>query len=393
MVDYHPYDEDLFADPYPVYRQLRDEAPAYFVEEFDAWFLSRFEDIWQVNMNFKALSSAQGTTPGHLLVADTPVNTSLASMDGKQHSAHRGLMSPTFKPGAVKALEARIRSFAEEAADEVLPRGEFDVVHDYAAQIAIRTVCMIGGFPEEDAQQLLGWVNPIFEREPGRRGMPDRGHQAAREMYLYFLDLIKRNRADPEKTTGLLRLLLTTDLEGGLEPLDMAAYCTLLLIGGTDTFPKSFANTVLRLHEHPDQGARVRAQPELVLDAFHESLRFRTPTQMLGRTLVKDIPIHDQTMRAGQKVMFLFASANRDEREFPDPDRFDIERRPPRFLAFGCGPHLCLGMHVARLEARLGLEVLFDRTSALELDLDRAEPLRTEFVQGFKSLPTRFQAA
>jgi cytochrome P450 len=393
MVDYHPYAEAVFDDPYPVYRKLRDEQPAYFVEEFDAWFLSRFEDIWQINMNFKALSSAQGTTPGHLLVADTPVNTSLASMDGKRHSAHRGLISPTFKPGAVKGLEPQIRRFADEAADAVLARGEFDVVQDYAARIAIRTVCMIGGFPEEDADQLLGWVNPIFEREPGLRGMPEAGHLAAREMYLYFLDLIKQHQASPDETSGLLHLLLTTDLEGGLQPLDMAAYCTLLLIGGTDTFPKSFANTVLRLYEQPDQGARVRANPDLIPDAFHESLRFRTPTQMLGRTLLRDVEIHDQTLREGQKVMFLFASANRDEREFPNPDVFDIERRPPRFLAFGCGPHLCLGMHVARLEARLGLEALFARIGEFEIDLDRAEALRTEFVQGFKSLPLTFQAA
>jgi cytochrome P450 len=393
MVDYHPYSEEIFDDPYPVYRQLRDEQPAYYVEEFDAWFLSRFEDIWQLNMNFKALSSANGTTPGHLLVGDTPVNTSLASMDTTRHSAHRGLISPTFKPGAVRTLEGQVRKFAEDAADSILPRGEFDVVHDYAANIAIRTVCMIGGFPVEDADQLLGWVNPIFEREPGKRGMPEAGHLAAREMYLYFLDLIKQHQANPDATSGLLNLLLTTDLEGGLEPLDMAAYCTLLLIGGTDTFPKSFANMLLRLYENPQQGERVRANPDLILDAFHESLRYRTPTQMLGRTLLRDVEIHDQTLREGQKVMFLFASANRDEREFPDPDEFDLERRPPRHLAFGVGPHLCLGMHVARLEAKLGLEALFARIGKFEIDLDRAERLRTEFVQGFKSLPVTFEAA
>jgi cytochrome P450 len=390
MVEYHPYSEALFEDPYPTYRKLRDEQPAYFVEEFDAWFLSRFEDIWQVNMNFKALSSSHGTTPGHLLAQDTPVNTSLASMDGKQHSAHRGLISPTFKPGAVKGLEARIRGFAVDAMEAALPKGEIDVVHDYAAQLAIRTVCMVGGFPEEDAQQLLSWVNPIFEREEGKPGMPEAGHQAARQMYLYFLDLIKQHKGNPEAAEGLLRLLLTTDLEGGISDLDIAAYCSLLLIGGTDTFPKSFANVMLRLHEHPEQGARVRANPELISDAFNESLRYTTPTQMLGRTLTRDIEVHGETMREGQKVMFLFASSNRDDREFENPDVFDIDRRPPRFLAFGCGPHLCLGMHVARLEARLGLEEFFARVREFDVDVDRAERLRTEFVHGYKSLPVRF---
>jgi hypothetical protein len=311
-------------------------------------------------------------------------------MDGKRHAAHRGLISPTLKPGAVKGLEARIRQFAVDAMETALPRGELDVLQDYAAQIAIRTVCMVGGFPVEDAQQLLSWVNPIFEREEGQRGTPDAGHQAARQMYLYFLDLIKEHKGKSETAEGLLRLLLTTDLEGGISDLDIAAYCSLLLIGGTDTFPKSFANTMLRLHEHRDQAARVRADTELVADAFNESLRYTTPTQMLGRTLTRDIEIHGETLREGQKVMFLFASANRDDREFENPDVFDIERRPPRFLAFGCGPHLCLGMHVARLEARVGLEEFFARICDFDVDIDRAKRLRTEFVQGFKSLPVRF---
>jgi cytochrome P450 len=392
MIEYHPYSDSVLEDPFPSYQRLRDERPACYVEEFDAWFLSRFEDIWRMNMNFKALSSEHGTTPGHLLAADTPVNTSLASMDGKRHSAHRGLISPTFKPGAVKTLEPTIRKFAAEAMEAALGGGEFDVVQDYAAQIAIRTVCAVGGFPAEDAQQLLSWVNPIFEREEGKRGTPDAGHQAAREMYLYFLRLIKQQRSDPSAATGLLRLLLTTDLEGGLSDLDIAAYCSLLLIGGTDTFPKSFANIMLRLHEHPDQAARVRSNRDLIGDAFNESLRYSTPTQMLGRTLVRDVELHGETLRAGQKVMFLFASANRDEREFESPEVFDIGRRPPRFLAFGCGPHLCLGMHVARLEARLGLEEFFTRVGDFEVDVERAQRLRTEFVRGYKTLPVRVTA-
>ena len=393
MIDYNPYSDAVIDDPYPFYRRLRGEAPAYYIEEFDAWFLSRFEDIWQVNQNFAALSAENGTTPGHLLARDTRVNTSLTSMDGKRHAAHRGLISPTFKPGAVKGLEPLIRRFAAEAMEEALPRGEFDVVGDYAARIAIRTVCSLGGFPIEDADLLLSWVNPIFEREPGRRGMTPDGHHASREMYLYFLDRIKDLRADPAEATGLLQLLLSTGLEGGLSDLDIAAYCSLLLIGGTDTFPKAFSNTVLRLHEHPDQAAQVRSDPALIPDAFNESLRYTTPTQMLGRTLVQDVEIHGETMQAGQKVMFLFPSANRDEREFANPDVFDLRRRPPRFLAFGCGPHLCLGMHVARLEARMGLEQLFARVRHFEVDTSRAVRLRTEFVQGFKSLPVRFEVA
>ncbi len=391
MVHYDPFAEQNLADPYPIYRTLRDEAPVYYVEEFDSWFLSRFEDIWNVNSDFRALSNANGTTPGQLLTKDTAINPSLASMDPPRHSKFRGLIAPHFKPGAVKKLEPQVRGFARGALDAFLDRGECDILNEYAARIAIQVVCLFGGLPVEKTDTMLGWVNDIFDREAGHRGLTEAGHRSAREMFFYLLDHVKQQRKDPDKAGGLLKLLLTTDLEGGLSDPDVTAYLTLLLIGGTDTFPKSFTNTVVRLWEHPDQRARVVADPNLGASAFEESLRHRTPTQMLGRTLVRDVALHGETMREGQKVMFLFASANRDEREFEDPDSFDIDRSRPRTLAFGHGPHVCLGAHVARLEARVGLEELFARIGDYDVDLDNAEWLHTEFVQGYKNLPLRFE--
>jgi cytochrome P450 len=394
MVEYDPYDPEVLEDPYPIYSQLRAEAPAYYIEEFDTWFLSRFEDIWQINTNFKALSSQNGTTPGQLLTRDTAVNRSLASMDAPRHSLHRALISPTFKPGRVRKLEPQIREFARSTLQQAMAGGEeFDLLQDYAAQIAIRTVCLVGGLPAENLDTALGWVNGVFEREPGHRGTTESGMRGMRDMYVHFLELVKSRRENPDGTEGILHLLLTTDLEGGLSDLDIVHYLTLLLIGGTDTFPKSLTNTVYQLELQPEAKAEVRANPDLITEAFHETIRYNTPTQMLGRTLVEDVELHGHTLHAGQQVMFLFASANRDDREFENPDVYDLHRRPPRILAFGCGPHLCLGMHVARLEARIALEEFFAAVSDYEVQADRADWLRTEFVRGFTSLPVKFKRA
>lgn len=391
MVDYHPYSDAIYDDPYPVYKRLRDDSPAHYIGEFDCWFLSRFEDIWQTNLNFKALSSAQGSTTGQLLVQDTPVNPSLAGLDPPRHTLHRGLISPTFKPGAVSALEPRVRAFARDALAPCLERGEIDAVRDYALRIASQTVCLIGGLPFEDAPRMVPWVNAIFEREDGHRGCTANGLQAMRDMFFYFLELVKERRSDPEACEGLLRLFLSTDVDGGFDDGQIASTLSLLLTGGTDTFPKALSNTIYQLWRHPEQKAEVLARPDLGLAAFNETLRYNTPTQMLGRTLLEDIEIHGQTLRKGQKLMFLWASANRDEREFDDPDRFDLHRRPPRILAFGAGPHLCLGMHVAKLEARVALEELFGAVRDYHVEEKRSARLRTEFVQGFTSLPVTFE--
>ena len=387
MVDYHPYSDAIKDDPYPVYRRMRDERPALYLEEYDCWFLSRFEDIWSVNSRYRALDSSRGTTPGQLLIGTEAVNPALTSMDPPAHSKYRGLISPAFKPNAVKALEPVVRERARALARGLRETGGIDVVRDFAAQVAIRVVCELGGTRFEDKDRMLAWSNAIMEREDGHRGITDAGHQAAREMFSYYFEYVKEMRAQPHRWKGLLGVLLGTDLDGGMSDATIASYLCLALIGGTDTFPKAFASLVCRLRESPDQRRVLAADAAAIPDAFEEALRHTTPTQMLGRTLAQEIELHGETLRPGQKVMFLFASAGRDEREFPEPDRFDIARRRERTIAFGHGPHVCLGMHTARLEARIALEELLAVAPEYELDLARAERLRTEFVQGFTSLP------
>jgi cytochrome P450 len=167
----------------------------------------------------------------------------------------------------------------------------------------------------------------------------------------------------------------------------------LMLIGGTETLPKALSAAVFRLHRHPEQRAELVADPSRIPDAFNEALRYDMPTQMLGRRVVRERELHGQTLRPGQGVLFLFASANRDEREFPDPDRFDIHRRAKRILTFGAGAHMCLGAHVARMEGRVMLEELLARLPDYEVDEAHAERLQSELFQGWRRLPLRFTPA
>ena len=189
-----------------------------------------------------------------------------------------------------------------------------------------------------------------------------------------------------------MNAFVTAELDGRpLEPAEIGTHLSMLLIGGAETFPKVFANATYRLFQHPDQRAQLIADESVIPDAFTELLRYDMPTQFLCRVLKQDLKIHDQTMRKGQAVLFLYPSGNRDDREFENPDVIDIRRRPARILSFGHGTHACLGMHVARLEGKVCMEALSRYMPDYVVETDRLVRLRTEFVQGFESVPIKFK--
>ena len=252
------------------------------------------------------------------------------------------------------------------------------------------TASQICGFPSEDPATFMRWVNMFFHRRPGQRGETERAAEAGGELYGYVIDHVTRSRADPERTSGLTHTLLTTPVDGVL-PSDQAMVSTLvnLLIAASDTFPKVFAATLVFLAERPDDLQAVLADPGLRVDAFHEALRLDTPTQFQGRTVTEGFEVQGQQLRPGQRVCFLFASANRDPREFADPDTYVMRRRPKRMVGFGHGIHVCLGMHLARLEAQVALDEFLGRVPHYEIDVDRADYARTEYVRGWLRLPVR----
>ena len=392
MVQYHPFDESILDEPFQIFKQLRDEAPAYYLEEFDTWFISRFADIWDLQSDQCNFTSKNGITTTHLLTHQTPNAPNLTGYDGEQHTRIRGYFNPHFKPAAARALEARTRELAREAVGRVIDTGRADALADLGGYVSVRVACTILGIPLEDADMIMDWVNTYFEREPGHRGSTERGTQAAKEFGLYLFKLSGQVRREGNAPEGsVLHRLLNAELEGKIcDDRDIAIHLNMMAIGGTETFPKIFSALLFRLWQNKDQRARVAADAGLAPWAFHETLRYDMPTHMLGRSIQHGFELHGNRLEPGAGIMFMFGSANRDEREFDDPDVFDIDRRAPRILSFGVGQHMCLGAHIAKLEGRVLLEEVLRRIPHYEVDESGIERLCSEFVRGFWCMPIVF---
>jgi len=390
---YDPYSEEALRDPYPIYKRLRDEKPAYYIEEYDAWALSRFEDIWNASMDMKSYSvAAAGASTGHLLTRQLPVNPSMMHTDPPDHTRLRSQIKAPFTKQQVATLEPAVRRIVRDQLARIAERGEGDALTDLSQPVATRVTCVILGLPESDAPQLEETVNRIFEREPDTTGLPESSIAAFGQLDAYFLERVRERRRNPSDADDMLNRHLRVELSDR-RPSDeeIAAYMTTLLIGGVETFPKVFAGGVVRLDLLRDQRTMLVENPSLIPNAIDEIGRYELPLQMLGRTVVRDVEFHGEKFRAGQPVMFLYASAHRDEREFDDPDTFDVRRSLARVLTFGRGTHACIGQHLALLEGRILLKEMLAAMPDYEVDIDGCERAQSEWMQGYNGVPIRFR--
>jgi len=402
MVEYDPLSPEVLADPFPHYRRLRDEAPAYYSEKYDTWFLSRFADVWAAERDARFFTIEEGQMPTQVLGLD-PLSEAMegmefgdspASLDPPAHTRLRALVAPRFRPSAARALRARTRELVRGFIDEFAERGEADAVLDLAMRTSVRIACTIIGLPLSQAEWFVERVNGMFVRDETGWQRTEEGSQGVLELYAYLAEFIAERRRKGGEHDDVTHVLLNGEVDGKkLSDLDCQSTLSLMLVGGTETLPKAFSGAVWRLADNPDQRAACAADPSLVPGAFQEALRMEMPTQMLGRRVLESWEIHGEKLEPGQGVLYLWASANRDDREFPDPDRFDIRRNAPRILSFGAGPHMCLGAHVARMEGEVMLEELLARIPEYEVDLDAAVQLRSELFRGYVSLPIRFEPA
>ncbi|MFK7898976.1 MAG: cytochrome P450 [Myxococcota bacterium] len=391
MVRYSPLMPEVLEDPLPIYKQLRDEAPAYYVEEFDCWALSRFEDIWEQSGDNESYSAAQrGTTPSHLITKQQDVFPSVNMMDPPEHVRNRALISGAFKPRRVAGLAPAVEEIVARHSAKFETGEEFDLVDDFIGKVAMEVSCILLGVPVEDAEEVYAYVNRFFARDEGKAGMTADGLQAAADLNTYLEGLIALRRRQPTEDDVLLNAYLNARFDGKPLPDDnIASQMATLVIGSTDSFPKIFAGFALELFRNPDQRAELVANPDLIPNAFREGLRYGMPTQFLGRTVTKPVELHGNTFEPGQAVIFLFPSANRDEREFENPDVFDIHRESKRILTFGHGNHSCLGTHIAALEGEIATRHLLAKMPEFEVDTSRIKRLKSEFVAGVIGLPVR----
>ncbi len=390
---YDPYSEEALRDPYAIYKRLRAEKPAYYIEEYDAWALSRFEDIWKASLEMKSYSvAAAGASTGHLLTRQLPVNPSMMHTDPPDHTRLRSEIKAPFTKQQVATLEPTYRRIVRDQISRIAERGEGDALNDLSQPVATRVTCAVLDLPESDAPMLEDTVNRIFEREPETVGLPESSVAAFGQLDAYFLEMIQERRRKPNDADDMLNRHLRVELTDR-RPSDeeIAAYMTTLLIGGVETFPKVFAGGVVRLDIERDQRKLLIEDPSLIPNAIDEIGRYELPLQMLGRTVIRDVEFHGEKLRTGQPVMFLYASAHRDEREFEDPDTFDVRRSIPRILTFGRGTHACIGQHIALLEGRVLLEEILATMPDYDVDMDGCLRAQSEWMQGYLRVPIRFR--
>jgi cytochrome P450 len=396
---YDPFDAKVMADPLPYYRILRDQHPVYYLPQWETFALSRFDDIWRVlEVNDGTFVASEGTLPAAAVLAqhntgpvdDPPLHPLPfhAVFDAELYGEIRRAHSLPLRPRAVGGLEARIRVLANERLDLLLPRGSFDLTQDYGGIVVASVVCELLGIPTDLAPQVLAAVNAGSLAEPGV------GVEVAeaRPNYMEFLvPAVRRRRADPSGAPlGVVDGLLDYRLPDGsaLDDVEVATQMLCIFIGGTETVPKIVAHGLWELSRRPDQLAAVRADPDNnALIAREEMIRFCAPAQWFARTARKPFTIHDETIRPGQRIITLLASANRDEREYPEPDEFVWNRPIPRSLAFGRGQHFCIGYHLARLEVAVLLQEWLRRVPDYAIQGDAATRLPSSFQWGWNKIP------
>lgn len=399
MIEYDPFAEELRDDPFPTYARLRAESPVHYVERLDVWALALFEDVWKAGEDSSTFASPgpplQTMATAAVMQADDPVDAasrgSIFGMNPPQHTQLRKRLARFFSPRGVAGLEERVRALAHECVADALPAGRCDVIGGLAAQVSTRVVCLLLGLPLEDGPHLTQIVTRFFSREPGVEGMPPDAVAASFELNAYLLEAVRTRRRRGVGDVDVLDLYLASAIDGRpYDDAELASHLMTLVVGGTETLPKVFAGGVLQLARHPAQRAELVADSSLIPQAFTEIARYEMPTQFLSRTARCDVEVRGQKIRAGQGVLLLYRSANRDPAEFEEPDRFDIHRCPQRILSFGHGTHVCLGQHAARLEARIMYEELLAAIPEYEVVEESVVPARSEFVAGYLEMPIVF---
>ena len=386
---YDPFDFEIDADPYPVWARLRDERPLYHNERYDFYALSRFADVERGLVDWRTYSSAKGTIleliksgmeipPGSIIFEDPP-----------DHDLHRGLLSRVFTPRKMNAIEPKVREFCAQTLDPLVGAGGFDFIRDLGAQMPMRTIGMLLGIPEQDQEALRDRIDDGLRLDEGE--MPDvdaerMGGQS--EAFAEYIDWRAENPSD-DLMTELLRAEYT-DLDGirrRLTRAEVLGYVNLLAAAGNETTTRLIGWTGKVLAEHPDQRRALVRDRSLVPNAIEELLRYEPPSPVQARYVTTDVEHYGQGVPEGSVMLLLNASGNRDERKFPDADRFDVRRRIDHHLAFGYGTHFCLGAALARLEGRVALDEVLQRFPEWEVDEANAVQARTSTVRGWERLP------
>ena len=385
---YDPWDVEIDLDPYPTFKRLRDESPVYYNERHEFWGLSRYADIDAALREPNKLSSAKGDIlevvkadpvmpPGVFINEDPPL-----------HTIHRALVSRAFTPKRIREIEDKVRTFCVACLDPITGGDRFDFVEDLGAELPMRTIGMLVGIPDADQPSVRAQAHRVLRNKPGEPLPVKKDHYFDGDMFTDYLAWRTKNPSD-DLITELLNIEFEdeTGTRRRLSTEELLIFLAVVAGAGVETTGRLFGWMGKVLGENPDQLEDLVENPSLVPNAIEELLRYEPPGPHVARWVAEDIEFHGQTVPAGSALLLMLASANRDERHFDEPHRFDIHRRPGGHLTFGRGAHFCLGAPLARLEGRVALEEVLKRFPKWDIDIDNARRSRTSTVRGWDSMP------
>ena len=349
---FDPYSPAIDADPFPYYRTLRDEHPCFWSAEADMWVLSRYADIVSAGQDWQTYSSAKGN-----LMTELPgrAGATLGTTDPPRHDRLRGLVQHAFMKRNLEALAEPIRDIARDAAGALKGQRQFDFITAFSSKFTVRVLFAALGLPLGDEMTVREKAVLMVQSDPQTRAKGPEHIAAYHWMTDYAARVIAERRARP--LNDLISHFSTAEIDGDrLDEREVLLTTTTLIMAGIESLGGFMAMFALNLAYHAEARRAVVADPALLPDAVEESLRFNTSAQRFRRCLQKDVELHGQTMRAGDFVCLAYGSGNRDERQFPNPDVYDIRRKPRGHLGFGGGVHACLGTAIARLAVKIAFD-------------------------------------
>ena len=383
-----PYDYDFHEDPYPYYRRLRDEAPLYRNDELKFWALSRHRDVLQGFRNSTTLSNSNGVSLDPISRGPHAYKVmSFLAMDDPGHLRLRTLVSKGFTPRRIRELEPRVLELTRQHLDTALQTESFDYIAEFAGKLPMDVISELMGVPEPDRARIRALADGVMHREDGLADVPQSAVQASIDLMTYYTELIGDYKKNPGD--NLTSALLDAEIDGDrLTDEEILAFLFLMVIAGNETTTKLLGNAAFWGYKNPDQLAAVYSDHSKVPLWVEETLRYDTSSQILARDVAEDFTIYDTTIPAGDVLLLLPGSANRDDRVFEDADSYRIGREiGSKLVSFGSGAHFCLGAHLARMEARVALTELFSRIRGYQVDEANAVRVHSSNVRGFATLP------
>lgn len=397
-IDLANHDRFVAGIPFDELARLRREAPVYHHPERRGpgfWCVTRHDDVTALSRDYERFSVERG-----IMLFDQPelappeAPRMMIEMDPPRHTRYRLLVNKGFTPRMVNRLEDHMRVVARRTVDAVIDRGECDFVRDIASELPLQTIAELMNVPASDRARVFEMTNRIVGHSDAEMSGGGPAYDMIGALHAYGRDLAVARRATlaaGEAADDILGTLLSAEVDGhGLSDADFEQFFLLLVVGGSETTRTAMGQGMLAFFEHPEQWARLQADPALLETAVEEVLRWSTPFLHFRRTATQDVELRGRSIRAGEKVVLWYVSANYDEDAFDEPHRFDVGRTPNAHVTFGGGgPHFCLGAHLARLEIRIVLEELLDRIPGIE-QAGPPERMRSNWTNGLKRLPVRW---